>query len=321
MYYNLNKINEFSSNVSSEITSLKLETFITYQTSTLQGLTNKISRDYSEYINTIILGMHNIISPYIIAPKNLLEELQKYQVEYDLVIRPDPLNILLLYNLIKLNILHTDKITIFAIQEPLVGTIYFDLYLLIPLPIQHANPSIFFYIIPKHEYLLLSQSKMKFISLRVLSDCIEYLEGKYLCSNAFTIQSSEQPSCEVQLLSPHINFIPDDCQIQTIKAIIETWKYVNKNQWIYVLQKPTTLTIIFKEDENRVIDIIVHQTGLIHLEKHCKGYTNIQCEAHKVLQNDTTQTIDHIQKSFRQKFQCSRRPSYSTTLFFYRWRR
>ena len=43
---------------------------------------------------------------------------------------------------------------------------------------------------------------------------------------------------------------------------------------------------------------------------------NIQGEAHKVLQSDSTQTIDHIQKCFKQKFQCSRRPSYWTTLFF-----
>ena len=39
-----------------------------------------------------------------------------------------------------------------------------------------------------------------------------------------------------------------------------------------------------------------------------------QGEAHKVLQSYSTQTIDHIQKCFRQKFQCSRRPSYSTVL-------
>ena len=48
---------------------------------------------------------------------------------------------------------------------------------------------------------------------------------------------------------------------------------------------------------------------------------DIQGEAHKLLQSDSTQTIDHIQKCFRRKFQCSRRPSYWTTLFFYRWRR
>ena len=45
-------------------------------------------------------------------------------------------------------------------------------------------------------------------------------------------------------------------------------------------------------------------------------YIYIQGEAHKVLQINSTQTINHIQKCFRQKFQCSRRPSYSTTLFF-----
>ena len=37
---------------------------------------------------------------------------------------------------------------------------------------------------------------------------------------------------------------------------------------------------------------------------------HIQGEAHKVLQSDSTQTTDHTQKCFRQKFQCSRRPSY-----------
>ena len=47
----------------------------------------------------------------------------------------------------------------------------------------------------------------------------------------------------------------------------------------------------------------------------------IQGEAYKVLQRDSTQTIYHIQKCFRQKFQCSRKLSYWTTLFFYRWRR
>ena len=35
-----------------------------------------------------------------------------------------------------------------------------------------------------------------------------------------------------------------------------------------------------------------------------------------MLQSDSTQTIDHIQKCFGQKFQCSRRPSNWTTLFF-----
>ena len=58
----------------------------------------------------------------------------------------------------------------------------------------------------------------------------------------------------------------------------------------------------------------VRQTGFTYQKL-------IQGEAHKVLQSDSTQIIDHIQKCFRQKFQCSNRPSYWTTLFFYWWRR
>ena len=37
-----------------------------------------------------------------------------------------------------------------------------------------------------------------------------------------------------------------------------------------------------------------------------------QGEAHKVLQSDSTQTIDHIQKCFRQKFQLN------GTMYFFR---
>ena len=53
----------------------------------------------------------------------------------------------------------------------------------------------------------------------------------------------------------------------------------------------------------------------------CCDLQYIQGEAHKVLQSDSTQSIHHIQKCFRQKFQCSRRPSYWTALFFNQWRR
>ena len=65
----------------------------------------------------------------------------------------------------------------------------------------------------------------------------------------------------------------------------------------------------FLLQEKRVTSSLIHPSVVIH------------GEAHKVLQSDSTQTIDHIQNCFRQKFQCLRMPSYSTTPFFYLWRR
>ena len=51
---------------------------------------------------------------------------------------------------------------------------------------------------------------------------------------------------------------------------------------------------------------------------HYSKYVYIQGEAHKVVQSDGTQTIDHIQKCFRQKFQCSRR-LHQGQLHFLKW--
>lgn len=50
---------------------------------------------------------------------------------------------------------------------------------------------------------------------------------------------------EVQLLSPHIRKLPEDCQLSTVWATIETLEYLNNNQWLYALQKATTLTIMY----------------------------------------------------------------------------
>ena len=86
-------------------------------------------------------------------------------------------------------------------------------------------------------------------------------------------------------------------------------------------KKPMRLTFI--EGPTHEIDLLVwNQSTWLHNWSELNdispevnlGY--IQGEAHKVLQRDITQTIDHIQKAFWQKFQCSRMSSFSTTLLF-----
>lgn len=59
-----------------------------------------------------------------------------------------------------------------------------------------------------------------------------------------------------------------------MKAVIETWKFAGHNQWFYVLQRPTTLPIICKNDKEEITEVILHQTRLIKLGIHCMGYTN-----------------------------------------------
>ncbi|CAK9806363.1 hypothetical protein ANTPLA_LOCUS4856 [Anthophora plagiata] len=75
------------------------------------------------------------------------------------------------------------------------------------------------------------------------------------------------------MLSPHVREIPIDCETKTIKVTIETWKYISNNEWIYVLQNPTTLTVIC--NENHMEDVILEKTRIIRLQNNCKGYTNL----------------------------------------------
>ncbi|XP_054006643.1 uncharacterized protein LOC128891259 [Hylaeus anthracinus] len=77
--------------------------------------------------------------------------------------------------------------------------------------------------------------------------------------------------------------------MKTIKTTIETWNYVAKNQWIYVLHEPTTLTVMCEGNQNHMKYVILQKSGIIHLQPHCKGYTNLFVIAatHEVSKNAT----------------------------------
>lgn len=271
---NFERLQQFSSNISDEINRLNIDSVVNHQLSILTSLANTVVNSYDQFINTINLGNHGIISPQIITPRILYDELIKYKGEHDLPISLDYKNIHLFYKLLKVEVVLSDKIIIFALHVPLVDKTRYNIYELIPLPIQHFNSSIFSFIIPSQPYLLLSNTKTLFALLPSLLGCVEYVDRQHLCENIHTNKRVDQPTCEVQLLSPHVHNIPKDCQTKNVVANIETWKYVGDNEWIYVLRRPTTLTLICK-DQSHIEDVVLHNTGLIKLHNVCKGYTDL----------------------------------------------
>ncbi|XP_076664986.1 uncharacterized protein LOC143367247 [Andrena cerasifolii] len=252
-----------------------METVVSQQITTLNVLVGQINRELSKYIEAINLAEHNIVSPFVITPKMLYEELKDYKNEHELVMKPDLENIRDFYKFIQLHVVITKDNVIFALRIPLVVRTKFDLFELIPLPIQHNDTKFFSYIIPQSRYLLLSQTKSRFTFLKELSDCNEYRDEEYVCYNLHTTASTNQEICEIELLSSHISKIPLSCTTKTIKGTIETWNYIARNQWIYVLHEPTTLTIMCGGNQDHMEDIILKKSGIIHLQPHCKGYTNL----------------------------------------------
>nr|XP_034194813.1 uncharacterized protein LOC117611033 [Osmia lignaria] len=271
---NMKIINKYMSETDNYIINLSLETTIMEQVATLLSLCIQVSDYFDKNIESINLGNHNIISPFLITPKDLCEELINYKDDFELMITPTYKNLPKIYKLMKLQSITINELVVFVIKLPLVKRTNFDLYNLIPLPIQHQNTSIFSFITPQNPYLLLSQQKSNFAVMSDLRNCVEYLEGKYVCTNVNTARTTEESTCEVLLLSPHVKQIPQDCSTKTINAEMEIWTYIGSNQWLYILQKPTTLTIICGENNNdHMEDIVLQKTSMIQLHSGCKGYT------------------------------------------------
>ncbi|XP_076677765.1 uncharacterized protein LOC143373928 [Andrena cerasifolii] len=271
---NIKLVNKFTNETNLYLRSLSLQSLITQQTTILTSIITKVLNEYNKYIEAIGLGNQNVISPEILSPKTLCEQLLKYKGDYDLIIEPFYKNIPTIYKLLKLQLLSLTDNIVFVLKFPLGKRMHFHLYELIPLPIQHDNTSTFSYIEPKYPYLLLSQSKTYFSFLQVLSDCEEYQDEMYLCTNVHISKTTDEEICEIQLLLSHTTRIPEDCNTRNIKASIEAFKYIGKNCWVYVLQKPSTVTIFCKDIKEYMQDITLYQTGILQLDAQCKGYSN-----------------------------------------------
>lgn len=285
---NIQLINKFSSNTNNYLDKLNIESTITQNILLLSSLTNRISNNYDKFINAVNLGKHGILSPQVITPRTLFDELRNYKGEFELPITPDSSNINLYYKILEIQIFVSKGLVVFAIKIPLVDKQNYNLYNLIPLPIQHENNSIYSYIQPKKPYLLLSQSKAFYTLLQDLNSCIEYREQEYLCKDISIAKRTDQIICETQLLLTHINFIPKDCEKINIKAEIETWKDIKNNNWLYVLHRPTTITFLCDDSPGHIEDVVLKNTGILRLHKSCKGYTD-----HFVLQSNS-ETIENF---------------------------
>ncbi|KAK9702234.1 Baculovirus F protein [Popillia japonica] len=234
---NIDKINRLAK----ETNELALDSIITQHISSLDSLTNSISNEFDNYINSINLAKHGILSPQIVIPRILREELTLYKGEHELPLMPTYKNSLLYYKLLDLDVfIDSNSIVIFALKIPLLDKMSYNLYQLIPLPMQHKNMSIYSYIQPEHpyppmqhknmsiysyiqpehQYLLLSQPKTYYHLMQDLKKCNEWVKGTFICEKITTNRRTEIPCCEVQLASPHITKIPEDCPVKNVKAEI-----------------------------------------------------------------------------------------------------
>ena len=78
--------------------------------------------------------------------------------------------------------------------------------------------------------------------------------------------------CETQLLNKGRE-IPNSCDVRIIPGTFEIWhKLSQPNTWVYVLPKPTDITINCLD--KKPINLFLNQTGILTLVSNCKLYTS-----------------------------------------------
>lgn len=133
---------------------------------------------------------------------------------------------------------------IFAIKIPLVLKEIYQVFNLIPLPIQRANLTLHSYIDPYFPYLLLSASRAHCSQLEDLSRCKKIPPTEYVCEGTTVRLTKERSTCETDLrLYPNMLQLPANCQTRTLKSVMEIWHQVRSNQWLFVLTNPTAATL------------------------------------------------------------------------------
>ena len=217
---NILLINELSTTTNRKIDELKLENIITQHIMTLSLYANKLANEYDVYINAINLGRHGILSPQILTPKILLDELTKNEGYHELPIQPDYSTIQ--NSRIKCYIRKEFNNFRYKDSYSRYSRTTFNLYELIPLPMQYNTSSIFSYIEPRQPFLLLSQPTF----IRDLSNCIEYADQLFICRGIHISKRTDEFMCETQLLLPQLTHLPKDCRTKTFEAEVETWKYL-----------------------------------------------------------------------------------------------
>ncbi|XP_049798860.1 uncharacterized protein LOC126234052, partial [Schistocerca nitens] len=194
-------------------------------------------------------------------------------------------------NLLKvmdLDVFVTKEVLGYVINIPLIENNEFNLYKMLPLPVEvTAGTGQFTYIQPEKEYLLLDRSKKLYakVSYEHL-ECKEIDKNRKICKQTFGLISMyDQEDCEVKLLQE--SQIPTNCVKKMISLERSLWTRLSTNEWLYIVPKEEGMTILCSSHPSQ--DVKLLGRGIIKFKKNCKGYgTHIYIQSDKVIQSNYT---------------------------------
>lgn len=272
---NIEIFDKFANNTVTTINSLNYYQTMTSHLNLLSFIVNEADDDFSVLISMILFSKQNVLHPSIITPKHLRDELLQIKLSGLTEFPFDPNNINEMYKFItitQMSVIYYNSTLVFAIKIPLVLKDIYQLFHLIPLPIQSLNRSVYSYIDPSFPYLALSGSRVYYGRMESLSGCRSVPPGVYICDEVVLHLTKERPVCETELrLYPQLPKLPKDCQVRVLKSDMEIFHQVQENRWLYILTDLTAATL--NCGDSRIHDFQMQGTGILTLDIGCKCYT------------------------------------------------
>lgn len=208
---------------------------------------NRVEKTQHNMINMLTDLQQGHVSSYLFTPKQFKKELDEINDRIPngqkLPVNPQH-DMRSFYEIMRGRMRVTENKILLEIILPLVSIEDFQIFHIIPIPIQHENEHIC--IIPESPYLLITLKQNFFYQIKELeiNKCIKPQGVPIICNPTQPMNSIEstKSKCERKLLAGERDI--KNCQIQ-VNPITETWiQLKTENKWIYNLPKQITLNMI-----------------------------------------------------------------------------
>jgi hypothetical protein len=132
----------------------------------------------------------------------------------------------LVLRLIDFDVILKSNFLVYVIRLPLTNHIKYNVYHVLPLPIQIKNTdSKFTFIMPEREYLLMDVAKRYYARLRVdeIKECKSISNYHLACKQNYPVQITHlNEECEAEMLQP-IRSIPTSCSQRVVELNQTLW--------------------------------------------------------------------------------------------------
>ncbi|XP_016663073.1 uncharacterized protein LOC107884776 isoform X1 [Acyrthosiphon pisum] len=218
----------------------------------------------------------NKVDAFVMTPYQLLSEINSIEHiipdDLKLPVKFDIENIHNIFKIMSVQLHYINDKLIFSLKIPLCIETNFNLYHILPIYVPINEYGQFLHMTESPMYLLADEMVSKYFLWPNLNNCIE-VANIFVCTFNEMIHNGESdPTCVTELLKNSVSK-PPQCETYITEFKKEMW-YASyfKNNWYFVSEKPTTITIVCNKQTIN-FKIKIKNSGKLYLKSGCSAFT------------------------------------------------